>query len=649
MSMVFNIIAAAAVINTVLGVLALTKGRSRLNLSFFFISILLALWNFFVVLWAGANITVFSRLNFIVISLIPPAGMFFVTSLFRLDKGPMSYAAQAILVPAAAVVVYTLSTFFSGPMLAWYDSRWCKIMIFIYEFTALLFVFIVLIYNYGRIKFKQEKIKIRYVIIAFLILYAGGMLDLSSGAGLHHIPVKWAGNICNVIYAAIIFYVIFKMRLFNVAIVFKNFVAYTAIALVVGGAYIITARLLINEFKALGAVYFILTILVVYYAGRMHQYVVLFAEKVGGLSNVEEARRAYQRVIAAHAAEEEKIKNTLLIFKDNLEMNTAVFVRGGDYYTAAWETPGGGFKKLIEGPAMPAGIIIRYETENKRELELLARFGADMIMPLVYGQDMIGVFAGKKQTADISFTQDEVDLVFDLAAATAIYMKTITMQKQQVEDENMKRLGMMARQMAHEIKNPLAALWGAAQLIEGRSGADRGNIEIIKEEMKRLTNILDSWQDFSREMKVEKQPQDFERLLGEVLKVINMQANKAGIEFSRPAEKTMVSVDPEKIRQVFINVILNSLDALAGRDEQKIGIYTVKKKDFLDLKIRDNGSGIKKEDLARVKEPLFTSKPKGSGLGLAISERIMKAHGGALLIESDGESYTEVTLSIPLA
>jgi signal transduction histidine kinase len=646
--MIFNIISAAAAGNVILGVLALTKGRNRVNLTFFFLSFLLALWNLFVVLWAGAGISVFARLNFIVITFIPLAGVFFVLSLFKPGKGFISLSPYIILAPALGITAYTIGTFFSEPLFLWYDSRGCKTMMFAYELITLFFVIAAIAYNYVKVLFKQEKIKLRYVMAAFVILYAGGMLDLAHGAGVIRTDFEYAGNVCNVVYAGIIFYAIFRVRLFNIDVLFRKFAVYTVIALAAGLVYMGTAVLLSKDRQAMAAVFFIFTLLLVYYAGRMRGIVYDFAGKIGGLPVVEEARRACKRITADQADEDIKIQDTLTLFKKHLEMNAVVYVKGGDYYLATWEAAGSSYKNIIEGSAMPLSIIIRYETRNKKELELLDRFEADIIMPLVYGGDIIGVFAGKKQVSDYSFTQDEVDLVREIASAIAVYMKAKAMQIQQVEDENMKRVGMMSRQMAHEIKNPLAALWGAAQLIEGKSDADWENLVIIKEEMKRLTNILDSWQDFSRDLKLDRRQTDVENVVAEALKLVNLQGHKAEIQFKKPDEKINVSVDGEKIKQVLLNVMLNAIDASAFRNKPLIEIQVIKKKRYADVKVRDNGEGIKKELLVKVKEPMFTSKPNGSGLGLAISERIMKAHGGAILLDSDGETFTEVTLSIPL-
>ncbi|HRU39314.1 MAG TPA: ATP-binding protein, partial [Candidatus Goldiibacteriota bacterium] len=108
-----------------------------------------------------------------------------------------------------------------------------------------------------------------------------------------------------------------------------------------------------------------------------------------------------------------------------------------------------------------------------------------------------------------------------------------------------------------------------------------------------------------------------------------------------------INADAERIKQVLLNVLLNSVDAASCREKPVITIRMSGTSGYVNIVIRDNGTGIKKEDLARVKEPLFTNKPQGSGLGLAISEKIMKAHDGAIIIDSDGESYTEVSVIIP--
>jgi len=645
--MIYTIIAAAAVINIVLGILALTKGASRVNLSFFFLSLFLAAWNLCVVMWAG-GFEAAGRLNFVAISLIPTAGMVFVLSVFSITSGPLAAAPYIIAVPGIGLILLTLGTFISAPLKQIYDSAWYKLAIFLYLFIPLLFAFGVLIYKLYFIKYRQEKIKVAYIITAFMILFAGGMIDLASGAKLYKPPFDYIGNVCNVIYAALIFIAIFRMRLFNVEVLFGGFLSYAFMAVVAGAAMFLAAVNLQGKPLAMGTVFFMLMFVIIYYAARIRGFVFQLREKMGALSKTEEARSEYKRITAEHAEEGIKILDTLLVMAKHLDMSAAVYMKGGDYFMASWITAGSQFNDIVEGSAVQPDMIIRYETSDRVELELLDRFRADIIIPLIYSGSVLGVLSGKKHSLDISMAQDEVDLIREIGATISVYIKAKIVQGRQVEDENMKRLGMMADQMAHEIKNPLTALGGAAMLIDGKTDADRENLAIIKDEIRRLKKILDSWRDYSREIKIDKKSVDVIKLVTDAVRIMNLQTGGYVISLEPLAGQLSVSADAEKIKQVLLNIILNAVEATCSREKPEVSVAISRKDRYADIKVRDNGEGIKKEDLPRVKEALFTSKPRGSGLGLAISERIMKAHDGALFLDSDGSSFTEVTLSIPL-
>jgi len=107
-----------------------------------------------------------------------------------------------------------------------------------------------------------------------------------------------------------------------------------------------------------------------------------------------------------------------------------------------------------------------------------------------------------------------------------------------------------------------------------------------------------------------------------------------------------VEVDPDKIKQVLLNIFLNSLSALHNGGTLKIKL--VRRTDNLEAIISDNGAGIKKLDLPRIYDPYFTSKPAGTGLGLAVVQKIMEAHSGRIKVESRDKQGTEVFLYFPL-
>jgi signal transduction histidine kinase len=646
--MIYYLIAAAAIVNVILAVLSLTKGRNRLNLSFSILSFLLAGWNISIVFMDGYNMPVFSRVNFLFVTYIPAAALFFVISLYRKgnEEDPvLSGLLKSYILLASAGFTLTAATFISERALAFYESFPVRFGLFAYEFTAILIALCVLVYKYSLIKFKQEKSKIRYVVIAFILLFAGGMMDFTEGLKFHNL--KHTGNVANMIYAAMIFYAIFRLRLLDAGVLFKNFLVYTFVSVIVAGVYTGAYFLLGGRTLALVAAYLLISLAVVYYIKYLHRYISLFIQQIGGLPAMTGAKEAYNFVKSMEAGEPEKIRNILMIIKNYFEMDAALYLKEGSYYICRWHSEGAIFGRTVETATVILGPVIRYETKIPEEIAVLDAFGASILVPVMYSSEFTGALAGKKQTTDISFNQDEIELLVDMCVSLAFYIKAEELKHRLIEEENMKRIGMMAHQMAHEIKNPMTALWGAAQLLEGRSDMDRENISIIKDEVKRLTGILDSWKDFSSEIRLNVQELDITSLIADVIRVVNLQGNRAEIAYSKPKEPARLKLDADKIKQVLINVIMNSAQAMGDMVNPTIGIEVVKKGKFTETRVLDNGNGIPKEVMAKIKQPLFTTKPGGSGLGLAISERIVRAHGGSLIIESDGKTYTEVKISLP--
>jgi signal transduction histidine kinase len=522
-----------------------------------------------------------------------------------------------------------------------------QLTIFLYEAATLLVSFGILIRKFREIKFKQEKIKIRYVIFAFGVLFVGGMLDFTGGLKMH--GLMYMGNICNVIYAALIFYAIFRLRLFGAGIVFKNFIDYTLVAVIFGAAYSAAALTLYNKTVIMVAVFLSISLMAVYFIKYLYRYIDIFVTKIGGVDAAAGANASFDYIKSLQIGESEKITNIILLVKNFLEMDAAVYVKEGGYQIIGWETEPGIFQRVVENGADTRDILIRYEARERSGMNMLNDFGASILIPLFYAGEPIGILAGKKQTADISFNQEEIDLLAKISEVLGFYMKAHALNNKMMEEENLKRIGLMAHQMAHEIKNPLTALWGAAQLLEARSEPDRENLGIIRDEIQRLTGILDSWKDFAGEVRLNQIETDISALVSDVVRMINLQEAKVKIDFVRNKTVKKAFVDPDKIKQVILNVVLNAVQASADAEKPAIRIELPDKNGFIGIKVRDNGKGIKPEIMAKIKQPLFTTKPKGSGLGLAVSERIMKAHHGSLIVESDGRTYTEVTMSVPEA
>jgi two-component system sensor histidine kinase HydH len=136
-------------------------------------------------------------------------------------------------------------------------------------------------------------------------------------------------------------------------------------------------------------------------------------------------------------------------------------------------------------------------------------------------------------------------------------------------------------------------------------------------------------------------------LINHALALVSAEAQKKLIEVTAaiPPDLPAVEADPDRIKQVLLNILLNSLAAM--NREGKIFITVKPQKDNIAVVITDTGAGIEQTDLPRIYDPYFTSKPAGSGLGLAVVQKIMEAHGGTIEVQSVVGKGTTVFLTFP--
>ena len=123
---------------------------------------------------------------------------------------------------------------------------------------------------------------------------------------------------------------------------------------------------------------------------------------------------------------------------------------------------------------------------------------------------------------------------------------------------------------------------------------------------------------------------------------------KINIENKILEDEIYINADYNRLTQVFINILKNSVEALDKEKEPKIIIWTKQDRETIEVHIKDNGEGMEKETLEKIKEPFYTTKLKGTGLGVSLSNEIIKAHKGTLKYISKKNKYTEVIVKLPL-
>ena len=222
------------------------------------------------------------------------------------------------------------------------------------------------------------------------------------------------------------------------------------------------------------------------------------------------------------------------------------------------------------------------------------------------------------------------------------------------KSEKMKAVALLASGMAHEIKNPLTAIKTFADYLpEKRNDPEfMGKFsKIVGHEIDRISEIVQQVLDFARPKPLLLVRTDIHRLLEDTLDLLSAEFLRRGVEIKKVYSGNVsdLRIDPSQIRQVFLNVILNALEAMEGRPENFLTIATWLNGAFFEVSFQDTGPGISEKDLTRVFDPFYTSKEKGTGLGLCVVRSIVEEHGGKIEISSlEGSSTgTVVKLQIP--
>jgi signal transduction histidine kinase len=224
-----------------------------------------------------------------------------------------------------------------------------------------------------------------------------------------------------------------------------------------------------------------------------------------------------------------------------------------------------------------------------------------------------------------------------------------TLQSELISKEGFAAMGKVVAGVAHEIKNPLFGISSIAQIFERelKSAEHQELARALLSETQRLNQLVEELLIYGRPMKLTLDRCDLRRLWQEVFKLHKREIEKKAITITgdfnlRPP---VAYLDARQIRQVFLNLLRNSLEATAPGGE--INIKLLLEDRYIIFKIADNGGGIPAKIMDRVFDLFFTTKPKGTGLGLAICRKIVHDHGGEIAIESTEGKGTTVTVKLP--
>jgi len=294
--------------------------------------------------------------------------------------------------------------------------------------------------------------------------------------------------------------------------------------------------------------------------------------------------------------------------------------------------------------------------------EPLYRLFKKSIQEEAYSQDMDLAYTGKNGTIKpLRVT------TFPLKKKTGERVGGILLVKDMTEirklEERVQRasrleaLGQLTQRLVHEIRNPLSAMDINLQLLQERLGsrsedAEIGRyLEIISMETRRLNEVLRNVQVFSRPESPDLKTVDLHQIINQVLFLIKEEAFRKNIEIAKSlqAKHSMVRADPDQMKQVFLNLFKNSIEAMSEGGKFEVLSRNDGQNKIIGVEMVDSGSGIPMANLQHVFDPYFTTKKKGTGLGLSIVHNIIAQHGGSIDVTSWLGEGTIFSIILPLA
>ena len=274
--------------------------------------------------------------------------------------------------------------------------------------------------------------------------------------------------------------------------------------------------------------------------------------------------------------------------------------------------------------------------------------------------DLVGLLVVADERVRDAFSPDDVALFEGLAGNLATVVENSRAYARVKERDRLAALGAMAAGLAHEVKNPLGAIKGAAQLLteSSASSGDQEFVGIILEEVERLDRVVSSILDYARPRSGALDPIDVNGAVRRTMQILG-PAREEGIELGVELAEQLpqVRIDAEQLRQVLINLVNNALQAMGGRGRLTITTgyrrvvraawATTLEHGVVEIRVHDTGPGISNKVLKNLFIPFFTTKSSGTGLGLAISQRIVQNAGGAIDVQTAPGVGTTFTILLP--
>lgn len=299
-------------------------------------------------------------------------------------------------------------------------------------------------------------------------------------------------------------------------------------------------------------------------------------------------------------------------------------------------------------------------------LQTLEELKAGVVLPIMSDRRLIGFLTIWDARVREAFIYDEIQAVQQVANQIAIVIENSRLVTKLRERDRLAALGEMAAGLAHEIRNPLGAIKGAAQLLDDDSdpAEAREFLAVIVEEVDRLNTVVSQFLDYARPDRGDDDSVELNGCIERTVPLMRPKAEAAGVEIELDIARDLPAVRGEahRLTQVFLNLGLNAIEAIGEVEEGarrlviRTGITTRREpalggtlvRDVVEARFEDSGPGMSPETLRNIFIPFFTTKQTGTGLGLSICQRIVRGFGGTIEVTSEPGAGTVFSVQLPL-
>ncbi len=305
-------------------------------------------------------------------------------------------------------------------------------------------------------------------------------------------------------------------------------------------------------------------------------------------------------------------------------------------------------------------VYLRPAASNleREALKQLSEFNGQFCFALASQSEPFGLFIVGEKSSGEPFTSTDVQLLVELVKSMGLIVNQIRLKTQLLQNQELDLLGRMSRGMAHDLNNLMTPVWTLLQL-SSESGNTSFDDELLPTALRNLNTMRSYIREalfFSENLRPDFQLGRLDVLVAQAAEVARVSRKKPVTIAIHATEEVLVEMDEVLVQRLIANVIANAIDASPSNSTIAVEMEGLPKteasRDWLRLKIIDQGEGIRKEDINRVFTPYFTTKThgdegRGFGLGLAICRKIVNLHSGNLSILSDLRKGTTVQIDLP--